>query len=739
MPFPSQLETAAARAAALTSELNRHNELYHQQAEPVISDREYDELLRELADLEEAWPQLALEDSPTRRVGGAPISSFAQIRHPVRMMSLDNTYSSGEVGAFWQRLVKALGTESIPCLIEPKIDGVAVSVCYENGRLKYAATRGDGTVGDDITENVRTIRRLPHRLPAGAPELLEVRGEIFMPNSAFRRLNEAREAVGDARFANPRNATAGTLKQLDPKVAAQRPLDIILHGLGQVGGVELPTVAAFHDLMKTLGLRTADKVWAVQNLEEVITAIGELDVFRHTLDYETDGAVLKVSSRAAQDQLGVTSKAPRWAMAYKYAAERVSTKLKSITVQVGRTGVLTPVAELVPIFVSGSTVSRATLHNDEEIQRKDIREGDTVIIEKAGEVIPAVVSVVLAARPETSTPFNLYDHIQGKCPSCGGPISKAEGFVAWRCISLLCPAQTATRLKHFAGRKMLDIEGLGEIVADKLVERGFVRTPLDLFSLEEAALGGLNLGNGEKARVFGTKNAATLRAALERAKQMPLSRWLFAIGIREVGESAARELARLHRSFDELARISEDESQRIVSPILPELRSLPKGKRKEDHPVLAPYQIAQEVGQVAAGEVMDFFAGKEGQTFLARLAKLGIDPQSDNYDPLPAAVPTGVGAPLNGTTWVITGTLSQPRDAFANRIRAAGGKVSGSISAKTSWLLAGSEAGSKLDKAHSLNVPVLDEGGFEALLGGTENTAPAGMITSDFLPNTTST
>ena len=708
MPIPATPESAAARVAELTAELNRHNELYYQQAAPVISDREYDDLLRELADLEAEWPELAAPDSPTRRVGGVPLEGFQQIKHPVRMMSLDNTYSPEEVAAFWQRLVKALGTERIPVLIEPKVDGVAVSVCYENGRLKYAATRGDGTTGDDVTENVKTIRRLPHRLPGGAPEWLEVRGEVFMPNSAFRQMNEEREAAGEARFANPRNATAGTLKQLDPRIVAQRPLDIVLYGLGQVRGIELPTVSAFHALMKRLGLRASDRVWAVETLPEVLAAIAELDGYRRTLDYETDGAVLKVDSMAWQEQLGVTSKAPRWAMAYKYAAERVETLLKSITVQVGRTGVLTPVAELEPVFVSGSTVSRATLHNDEEIQRKDIRVGDTVIIEKAGEIIPAVIEVVLDKRPADSVPFSLYDHVRGHCPSCGGPIIKEEGFVAWRCPSFLCPAQTATRLKHFAGRKMLDLEGIGEIVADKLVERKMVSNPLDLFFLDEAALAVLNLGNDDKARVFGAKNAATLLTALERAKTMPLSRWLFAIGIREVGESAARELARLHRNFGELAH----------SPILAELRAVPKGKRKEDHPVLAPYQIAQEVGQVAAGEVIDFFASESGQVFLARLAELGIDPQSDNYAPQPAVVPAGAGAPLAGTTWVITGTLSQPRETFADRIRAAGGKVSGSVSAKTSCLLAGTEAGSKLDKARQLKVKVLDEAGFEALLAG---------------------
>lgn len=730
MPQLTTSEFAAARIQELTAEINRHNQLYHEQAAPVISDREYDELLRELIDLEDAWPALAAGDSPTRRVGGAPIEGFSQIRHPVRMMSLDNTYSPGEVGAFWQRMVKLLGTEKIRAVIEPKVDGVAVSLCYENGFLKYAATRGDGTTGDDITENVKTIRRLPLRLPAGAPDLLEVRGEIFMPNSAFRALNDAREAAGDARFANPRNATAGTLKQLDPRIAAKRPLQVIFHGLGQVSA-PLDSIDEFHSLLKEMGLRGAARVWEVSTLEEVLAAIQEVDIYRHTLDYETDGAVVKVADYAQQQALGFTSKAPRWAMAYKFAAERVETLLKAITVQVGRTGKLTPVAELEPVFVSGSTVARATLHNDEEIARKDIRVGDTVVIEKAGEIIPAVVEVVLEKRPADSQPFDFLSHIGGRCPSCGSPVMKEDGFVAWRCISFACPAQTATKLKHFAGRKMLDLEGVGEIVADKLVERGLVCTPLDLFDLNENTLGTLNLGTEDKPRVFGFKNAATLRAALERSKSMPLSRWLFAIGIPEVGESASRELARLHRNFREIASVDADPELRPVSAVLKELRQLPKGKRKEDNAILAPFQIAQEVGQVAASEVLEFFSQDSGQEFLTKLAGLGIDPQSDNHNPQPpmtVAAGSGGGGRLAGSTWVITGTLSQPRETFAERIRQAGGKVSGSVSAKTSWLLAGEEAGSKLTKAESLKVPILDEAGFEALLASEAAAAPAGQL-----------
>lgn len=701
-------EQARARIAQLTAALEHHNRLYYVENAPVITDREYDALHRELSDLEAQWPDQASVNSPTQRVGGQAISEFSQIRHAVRMMSLDNTYSPGEVAEFYQRMVRLTGMDRIDTIIEPKVDGVAVSVCYEDGELKYAATRGDGTVGDDITVNARTIKSLPLRLPEGAPRLLEVRGEVFMPNAGFRKLNDEREAAGEARFANPRNATAGTLKQLDPKITARRPLDIIFHGLGQVEGVELDSVAAFHSLLDQLGLRKADRLWRAHDLDGILAAITELDTLRRTLPYETDGAVVKVNSVAVQQAVGVTAKAPRWAVAYKFEPERAETLLKTITVQVGRTGVLTPVAELEPVFVSGSTVSRATLHNDEEIQRKDIREGDTVIIEKAGEIIPAVIEVVLAKRPADSRPFNLYDHIHGQCPSCGSEVVKEEGFVAWRCVNFACPARAATQLKHFSGRKMLDIEGVGEIVADKLVERGLVRTPLDLFTIPVETLAALNLGTDDEPRVFGPKNAAKVIAGLERARTMPLHRWLFAIGIPDVGESAARELSRLHRTFAELA----------ASPILSELAVLKKGKAKETSELLAPYQIAQEVGQVTAASVLHYFQSPSGQAMLAQLAALGIDPQSDNYAPVPAT-PEGSAATLAGTTWVITGTLSEPRPVFEEIIRRHGGKTSGSVSKSTSFLLAGEEAGSKLDKARQLGVRIVTEAEFRAMTAAT--------------------
>ncbi|HWB02696.1 MAG TPA: NAD-dependent DNA ligase LigA [Verrucomicrobiales bacterium] len=696
---------ARARMGQLSADLERHNRLYYVEAAPVISDREYDALNAELIALEEQWPDLASINSPTKRVGGAPIDGFTQITHVVRMMSLDNTYSEGEVGEFYQRMVRLSGMERIDTVIEPKVDGVAVSICYEDGALKYAATRGDGTTGDDITVNARTIKRLPLTLPAGAPRLLEVRGEIFMTSTGFRKLNDEREAAGEPRFMNPRNATAGTLKQLDPRITAKRPLDIIFHGMGQVEGVELKSMDEFHALLDRMHLRKADHLWHADSLEGILKAIRDLNALRKTLPYETDGAVVKVTNFATQQVVGYTSKAPRWAMAYKYEPERAETLLKTITVQVGRTGVLTPVAELEPVFVSGTTVSRATLHNAEEIQRKDIREGDTVIIEKAGEIIPAVIEVVLARRPAHSQPFNLFAHIGGVCPSCGSTVVKEENFVAWRCVNFACPARAATQLKHFASRKMLDIDGLGEIVADKLVERGLVRTPLDLFDISEETLAVLNLGTEDEPRTFGAKNAAKVMAGRERAKTMPLHRWLFAVGIPDVGESAARELARLHRNFAELAE----------SPVLKELAQLKKGKQKEDNAVLAPYQIAQEVGQVAAARVLEFFQSPSGQAMLSKLRELELDPQSDNYAPVPAPAEGG-GSKFAGTTWVITGTLSEPRPVFEEKIRVQGGKTSGSVSKNTTYLLAGEEAGSKLAKAQQLGVKVVSEEEFRRML-----------------------
>ena len=459
------------RIAQLREDLERHNRLYYQEATPEISDAEYDKLFRELEDLEKAHPDLYDPNSPTQRVGGAPLDAFEQREHLLPMLSIDDLFAEEEVADFHKRLHKGLGAAPIPLAVEPKIDGVACSLVYRNGSLDYAVTRGDGTRGDDITANVRTIRAVPLSLPKNkAPALLEVRGEIFMPSQGFAKLNEQRAEEGLATFANPRNATAGTLKSLDSKKVAARPLSFIAHGLGANEGLDLTSEEGFRTLLKEFDFPLNLPVWHVDSLNALLAAIRELDTARHKLAYGTDGAVVKVIDFAQRETLGFTSRAPRWAAAFKYPPEQKETLLKEITIQVGRTGVLTPVAELAPVFVSGTTVSRATLHNQEEIERKDIRLGDTVIVEKAGEIIPSIVQVVTEKRQPTAEPYHLPTVLDHQCPSCHGPIEQQSGFVAWRCTNFECPAQAVTRITRFAQRKGLDLDGLGESVAIKLVE-----------------------------------------------------------------------------------------------------------------------------------------------------------------------------------------------------------------------------------------------------------------------------
>lgn len=700
-------EEARTEMARLAAELERHNRLYYVEGEPEISDRDYDGLFRDLELLEQRFPDLADPNSPTRRVGGEPIEGFEQREHVVPMLSIDDVFSEEELGDFFRRLQKNLDSEIIPVTIEPKIDGVAVAIHYRGGQLEYAVTRGDGATGDDITENVRTIRTVPLRLGDGAPDWFEVRGEIFMPNEEFAVLNERREEDGLAAFKNPRNATAGTLKLLDSREVAKRPLDFIAHGFGRVEGVELTSVKQFHRLLHDFGLRPNEPLWEAETLGEVLDAVRDLDVRRHSLGYGTDGAVIKVDSREDQVRLGSTARAPRWAAAFKYPPEQKETVLRDITVQVGRTGNLTPVAELDPVLVSGTTVRRATLHNQDEIDRKDVRIGDTVLIEKAGEIIPAVIKVILEKRPSGAERFVLFDAVGGRCPSCGEGIVRPEGLVAWKCVNPICPAQSSNRIKQFVSRKALDIEGVGNIVAEKMVERGVVKTALDLFTLGEADLSGLNLGTEDEPRMLGGKNAAKIVETVDRARTAPLHRWLFALGIPQVGESAARELARLHRNFGELHG----------SEILRELRTLKTGQRKEDNELLAPFSITGEVGPAVAASVVDFFDGHVGEQFLGRLRELGIDPESENYAPTPPDPGEEGVSPVAGKTFVITGTLSAPRNEFKERILALGGKVAGSISGKTDYLLAGDGGGSKRDKAESLGVPVIGEAEFEELAG----------------------
>lgn len=715
----------------LAREIERHNRLYYENAAPEISDADYDRLYRRLEELESEFPLFADPNSPTRRVGGAPSEGFQQIRHPLPMLSIDDLFEipeeeldkiaartgerppkEQELIQFYRRLQKGLGTESVPVTIEPKIDGVAVSIVYRDGRLDYAATRGDGTTGDVITDNIRTIRSIPYLFPkeAAAPAVLEIRGEVFMPNEAFARMNEERDEEGLPTFANPRNSTAGTLKLLDPREVAKRPLDFIAHGMGLVEGGEIGSLTEFHDLLDRIGIRKNTPVWRAESIDEAIAAVRALDEQRHGFDYGTDGAVIKVIDRDAQQRLGYTSRAPRWAAAYKYPPEQKETTLLDIIVQVGRTGKLTPVAELDPVLVSGTTVRRATLHNESFINEKHIGIGDRVLIQKAGEIIPEVIRVVAKKGGEGEVPFSMHDHLKGACPVCSGPIERRETvsgsksdprtIVTHFCVNFECPAQVASRMRQFVSRKALDIEGIGTIVAEKLVERGLIHSPLDLFEIPEAALGALNLGTEENPRMLGEKNAAKIVEARQRAVgEKPLSRWLFAMGISQVGESAARELSRLHRNFREIAD----------SPILAELRTLRTGDRKEDYPLLAPCQIASEVGPAVAKSALDFFQSQAGQAVLRRLGELGIDPQSDNFSPRPAGMAGGSDKPLAGKIFVITGSLSAPRDDIAAGIFAAGGKVSGSVSKNTHYLLAGEGGGSKFDKAVSLGVPVISE------------------------------
>ncbi len=714
---------AAKRIRELRGEIRKHDRLYYEEAAPVISDREYDRLYRELVDLEKQFPDLVTPDSPTQRVGGKPLQAFAQIQHRVPMLSLDNTYSEGEVANFYKRITRLLPNEKIPVVIEPKVDGVAVSLLYENGRLRHAATRGDGFVGDDITQNIKTIRSIPERLRGAAPKLFEARGEVYMDKHGFEKLNEERRKAGLPLFANTRNAAAGSLKHLDPSVVAKRPLGIVFYGTGETEGVDVDLHSAIFGLFKKVGLPTSERWWLAKSVDEILNAIHELDRLRHNFVYQTDGAVVKVDSFQQRERLGFTAKSPRWAIAYKYAAERVETRLNDIIIQVGRTGILTPVAVLEPVLVSGSTVGRATLHNEDEIKRKDIRIGDTVVIEKAGEVIPAVIEVVKSKRPRGAAPFNFSKHVHGKCPVCGEPIRRDPQFVAWRCENLHCPAQTTRRVEFFAARGALDIEAVGGIVADKLVERGLVREPLDLFELKVEQLAKLNLGTEEAPRVFGEKNATKAIHAIERARTLPLSRWLFALAIPDVGKTTATQLARFHDDIEDVAHSQllrdvlnyrEKRKQKSRNCGTTEIadRLIQAGFAERSKSKAEKDGIVTEVGPVVAESVLNFFASVTGKKILRRLKELGIQPKSEKVSMKKAAE-----LPLAGKTFVLTGTLpSMTREEATEKIEALGGHVGSSVSKKTDYVLAGTDPGSKFDKAKQLSVRIIDEAEFRKLL-----------------------
>ncbi len=683
MPFSDlSYDEAQRRVDALRAEIAEHNRRYYQEATPVITDQEYDALYRELSDLETAYPELLTPDSPTQRVGGTPLEEFTQIRHRVPMLSLDNTYSEDEVAEFYRRVQKVLPGREVPVIVEPKIDGVAVSLFYENGALQYAATRGDGVQGDDITQNARTIRTIPQRLKGHAPERLEVRGEVYLPKSGFAKLNQTRSEAGLPLFANPRNAAAGSLKQLDPAVVAKRPLAFVAHsfGLMEGGAAELRSQSEMFKLLTASGLKTSERLWTASTVEGIIAAIRELDAVRHDFEYETDGAVVKVDDFAQRTRLGLTSKSPRWAMAYKYQAERAETRLLDIQIQIGRTGVLTPVAILEPVPVSGTTVARATLHNGEEIARKDIRIGDVVAIEKAGEIIPAVVLV----RTDLRTGVEKVFHMPSECPSCHGPVEKDPDGVAIRCQNIACPAQVRRRLQHFASRGAMDIEGLGEAMVEQLVGHGLVSAIPEIYGLQMPPLVALER--------MGEKSAANLLDGIAASKNQPLWKLLFGLGILHVGATGARTLAARFRTLDAIMAAPLDEIRRV-----------------------------SDIGEVVGLSVFEFFENPANHESLEKLRAAGL-----NFGERDPSAPAGAasGSPVAGKRWVITGTLSQAREEVTELILERGGKVSGSLSHKTDYLLAGVEAGSKLDKAKTLGVKIVTEAEFRRLLGGdtTEHT-----------------
>ena len=655
---------ARRRIEALSEDLRRHDRLYYVDARPEISDPDYDALLRELQELEAAFRDLIRPDSPTQRVGGEPLAGFRAVPHAAPMMSLGNTYSKDELREFDARVRKRLGSEPFDYILEPKIDGVAVTLRYEDGGLVLGASRGDGRTGDDITANLRTLRSVRLSLDdASPPAVVELRGEVYMPRAGFAALNEQRQEDGLETFANPRNAAAGSLKQLDPRIVARRPLRIILYGAGELVGIEFATHRELLERIRAWGLPGPIRTWTCPALDEVLDALDKLEQQIAEYPFDTDGGVVKVNQRGLYERLGATAKSPRWAVAYKFQPEQAETRLRAIHIQVGRTGVLTPVAELDPVLVSGSTVSRATLHNEDEIRRKDIRVGDRVLIEKAGEVIPAVVRVITEARTGAEEVFRMPDH----CPVCGAPAARREGEVALRCENGLCPAQIKTALRHFASRGAMDIDGLGEALVDQLVDRGLVDNPADLYALDATQLADLER--------MAEKSAANLVRAIEASKSREFWRVIFALGIRHVGARSAQTLEEHIPDMDALMEVDSDR-----------LEAVP------------------DIGPIVARAIREFFDNEQNRGIIEALRAAGVRMQRTSA---PALAYSG---PLAGKTVVLTGTLdTMTRTEAAERIRAAGGTVASSVSAKTDAVIAGDQAGSKLDKARKLGVHVVDE------------------------------
>ncbi|MCP5449995.1 MAG: NAD-dependent DNA ligase LigA [Gammaproteobacteria bacterium] len=667
------------RAAWLRERLNWHGYRYYVLDDPEIPDAEYDRLFRELQALETAHPELIAVDSPTRRVGGKPLAAFVPVRHRVPMLSIRTETDTGPDGAaaFDAQVRRELDlgddAEPVEYACELKFDGLAISLRYEQGALVLAATRGDGETGEDVTQNVRTIKAVPLRLQGTAPEVLEVRGEAYMSRADFERYNARQRAAGLPTLVNPRNGAAGSIRQLDPSLAAKRPLSFFAYGLGEVHGWDIPTThGAMLDALATLGLPVCEERAVVRGANGLIAFHRAIAEQRDTLPFDIDGVVYKVNRLDWQRQLGFRTREPRWAVAHKFPAQEELTVVEAIEVQVGRTGAITPVARLKPVFVGGVTVTNATLHNADEVARKDVRVGDTVVVRRAGDVIPEVVGVVLERRPPGTQPFTM----PALCPVCGSRVVRPEGEAVARCVGgLYCRAQRKEAIRHFASRRAMDIDGLGDKLVEQLIERNLVHDPADLYALDATTLAGLER--------MGAKSAANLVEALERSKDTSLERFLYSLGIREVGEATARALARYLGTLEAL--LAADETRLLQVP---------------------------DVGPVVAAAILAFFQEPHNQEVLARLLAAGVR--------WPAtAVQTSTGESLTGKSFVLTGTLeSLTRDQASERLRALGAKVAGSVSKKTDYVVAGHDAGSKLDKARELGVRVLDEAGLLSLLEG---------------------
>ena len=662
MTISEDIKSHVAELRGIINDLNYH---YYSQDDPAASDAEYDRLFNELKQLEATYPELQTADSPTQRVGAVPLAKFSQVTHAMPMLSLDNVFDETELTAFNQRVKDRLNSsQPVEYAAEPKLDGLAISIRYENGLLVQAATRGDGSVGEDVTENVRTIRNVPLKLQGdNVPAVVEIRGEIYMPKAGFEKLNQQQLADGKKIFVNPRNAAAGSLRQLDSAITASRPLALFCYALGDIDGMARPdSHQQAMDLIAGWGGAVCPEFKVLTDVSACLDYLHQLAEKREALSYEIDGVVFKVNSSELQNRLGFVSRAPRWAIAYKFPAQEEMTIVEAIEIQVGRTGALTPVARLKPVFVGGVTVSNATLHNEDEIRRKDVRIGDTVIVRRAGDVIPEIVGVVTAKRPENAVEFVM----PKQCPVCDSAVERAEGEAVARCSGgLYCAAQRKEALKHFASRKAMDIDGLGDKLVEQLVDAQLIKDPADLFQLTAEQLAGLER--------MGDKSAENLVNALQAAKHTRFARFLYALGIREVGEATARALALHFVDLNKLKAATEEQLLEI-----------------------------EDVGPIVAQHIVTFFQQLHNLEVIDRLLAQGID--------WPEEKPAFADSLLNGKTIVLTGTLDiLSRSEAKEKLLALGAKVAGSVSAKTDFVVAGRDAGSKLNKAESLGIPVVDE------------------------------